>query len=69
MERWLRHPKYRPMAECPEGWTHPLTQQFKPIPGTLKPDDESLKFIGELLDKYPVSYTHPPLPTNRKVEI
>ena len=52
MERWLRYPKYRPMAECPEGWTHPLTQQFKPIPGTLKPDDESLKFIGELLDKY-----------------
>ena len=52
MERWLRHPKYRPMAECPEGWIHPLTQQFKPIPSTLKPDDESLKFIGELLDKY-----------------
>ena len=52
MERWLRHPKYRSMAECPEGWIHPLTQQFKPIPGTLKPDDESLKFIGELLDKY-----------------
>ncbi len=52
MERWLRHPKYRFMAECPEGWIHPLTQQFKPIPGTLKPDDESLKFIGDLLDKY-----------------
>ena len=52
MERWLRHPKYRSMAECPEGWIHPLTQQFKPIPSTLKPDDESLKFIGELLDKY-----------------
>ena len=52
MERWLRHPKYRSMAECPEGWIHPLTQQFKPIPGTLKPDEGSLKFIGELLDKY-----------------
>ena len=52
MERWLRHPKYRSMAECPEGWIHPLTQQFKPIPGTLKPDEDSLKFIGELLDKY-----------------
>ena len=52
MERWLRHPKYKSMAECPEGWIHPLTQQFKPIPGTLKPDDESLKFIGDLLDKY-----------------
>lgn len=52
MERWLRHPKYRSMAECPDGWIHPLTQQFKPIPGTLKPDDESLKFIGDLLDKY-----------------
>ncbi|MSR72337.1 MAG: hypothetical protein CK519_00110 [Opitutia bacterium] len=52
MERWLRHPKYQSMAECPKGWIHPLTQQFKPIPGTLKPDDESLKFIGSLLDKY-----------------
>jgi hypothetical protein len=52
MERWLRHPRYKAMAECPEGWIHPLTQQFKPIPSTLKPDENSLKFIGELLDKY-----------------
>ena len=52
MERWLRHPKYKSMAECPEGWIHPLTQQFKAIPGTLKPDKDSLNFIGDLLDKY-----------------
>ena len=50
MERWLRHPRYRPLAECPDGWTHPLTGQFKPVPGTLFPDDASLRFVGELLD-------------------
>lgn len=50
MERWLRHPRYRPLAECPDGWTHPLTGQFKPIPGTLFPDEASLRFVGGLLD-------------------
>ncbi|MFM9000592.1 MAG: beta-N-acetylhexosaminidase [Opitutia bacterium] len=50
MERWLRHPRYRPLAECPDGWTHPLTGQFKPVPGTLFPDETSLRFVGGLLD-------------------
>ncbi len=52
MERWLRHPRYRALAECPEGWIHPLTGQFKEFPGTLKPDDASLAFVAELLDAY-----------------
>jgi hypothetical protein len=50
MERWLRHARYRPLAECPDGWTHPLTGQFKPVPGTLFPDEASLRFVGGLLD-------------------
>ena len=52
LERWLRHPRYRPLAECPEGWIHPLTGQFKPIPGTLKPDTASLTFVDALLADY-----------------
>ena len=52
MERWLRHPRYRAMAECPEGWIHPLTGQFKKFPGTLRPDQASVDFAGALLDGY-----------------
>ena len=52
MERWLRHPRYRAMAECPEGWVHPLTGQFKEFPGTLRPDQASIDFAGALLDDY-----------------
>jgi hypothetical protein len=52
MERWLRHPRYRAMAECPEGWIHPLTGQFKEFPGTLRPDQGSLDFVAGLLDDY-----------------
>ena len=52
MERWLRYPRYRALAECPQGWIHPLTGQFKEFPGTLKPDDASLAFVASLLDDY-----------------
>ncbi|MFM7210251.1 MAG: beta-N-acetylhexosaminidase [Verrucomicrobiota bacterium] len=52
MERWLRHPRYRAMSECPEGWIHPLTGQFKEFPGTLRPDQASLDFVAGLLDDY-----------------
>ena len=52
MERWLRHPRYRAMAECPEGWIHPLTNQFKEFPGTLRPDQASVDFAASLLDDY-----------------
>jgi hypothetical protein len=52
MERWLRHPRYRALAECPEGWIHPLTGQFKEFPGTLRPDQASLDFVDRLLADY-----------------
>ena len=57
MERWLRHPRYRAMAECPAGWIHPLTGQFKAFPGTLKPDQTSLDFVAALLDDYLPHFT------------
>ena len=52
LERWLRHEPYRQLAECPDGWTHPLTGQYKPHPSTLFPDDASLAFVAGLLDGY-----------------
>jgi hexosaminidase len=52
MERWLKHPRYQTLAECPEGWIHPLTGQFKPTPATLRPDQASLDLIADLLDSY-----------------
>ena len=52
MERWLRHPRYRGLAECPEGWVHPLTGEFKEFPGTLRPDTASLDFVRGLLADY-----------------
>lgn len=52
LERWLRHEPYRRLAECPDGWTHPLTGQFKPHPSTLHPDAASLDFVSGLLDAY-----------------
>lgn len=57
LERWLRHEPYRRLAECPEGWTHPLTGQFKPHPSTLRPDAAALEFVAGLLDAYLPHFT------------
>jgi len=47
MERWLRHEPYRNLAECPEGFIHPISGEQK-FPSTLFPCEESLNFIDEL---------------------
>ncbi len=36
MERWLRHPRYAPLAECPDGWVPPWSPERRP-PSTLDP--------------------------------
>lgn len=41
-ERWLKHPEYRHLAECPENKN----------PGCLAPDAASIKFLEELYDEY-----------------
>ncbi len=50
MERWLKHSAYRHLAECPEGFEHPLAGR-KSCGSTLKPNAESLAFVSELFDE------------------
>ena len=51
-ERWLRHPTYQPLAECPDGFVHPLTGQRSPWGSTLKPNRASLSFLEGLYNEY-----------------
>ncbi len=51
MERWLKHPRYESLAECPEGFTFPWGYRH---PGgfSLNPaDPRSLRLIEELFDE------------------
>ena len=49
MERWLKHPAYRHLAECPDGFTEPYES---PHGTTLHPDQASLDFLATLYDEY-----------------
>ena len=51
-ERWLRYPEYHRYAECPNGFTHPLSGQHMPFGSTLKPNKGSLRLLRELYDEY-----------------
>ena len=55
-ERWLKHPAYRHLAECPEGFRHDLAHAHRD-PGTLKPNDESLEFMASLYNEYLPHFT------------
>jgi hypothetical protein len=46
MERWLRHPAYAHLAECPGGFPGPAGRR---PPGTLHPGPESLALVRSLL--------------------
>jgi hypothetical protein len=50
-ERWLKHPQYKRLAECPAGFTHPLKGKV-PHGTTLRPNPASLKFLDELWGEY-----------------
>ncbi|MDH5737184.1 MAG: family 20 glycosylhydrolase [Gammaproteobacteria bacterium] len=52
MERWLRHPEYHDLAECPEGFVHPLSRQTMPFGSTLRPNRKSLHFLAGLYDEF-----------------
>lgn len=47
MERWLRHSKYKHLAECPEGFEHPFSG-WREFGSTLYPDAQSAAFIEQL---------------------
>lgn len=50
MHRWLKHDKYRHLAEVPEGWLHPFHD--KPEPYSLCPlDPGSLDLLRDLFDQ------------------
>ncbi|MDR2844484.1 MAG: family 20 glycosylhydrolase [Puniceicoccales bacterium] len=49
MERWLKHPAYRSLAECPDGFFHALADAHRPA-GTLRPAQPALDFVGKLYD-------------------
>ncbi len=50
MHRWLKHDKYRSLAEMPEGWQHPFSQAKEPY--SLCPlDPGSLELVTELYDQ------------------
>lgn len=51
-ERWLRHPEYHKYAECPAGFTHPLSGEEISFGSTLNPDKSSLKLIDALHAEY-----------------
>ncbi len=50
MERWLKHPEYKHLAECPNGYEHPIRGQLD-HGGTLKPGEASLKFVDSLYNE------------------
>jgi hypothetical protein len=45
--RWLIHPPYRKLAECPEGIDHPFSEQREPF-GLCPTDPGSLKLLADL---------------------
>ena len=47
MERWLRHDAYKHLAECPDGFEHPIAG-WRTFGGTLAPTEESAAFIDTL---------------------
>ena len=50
-ERWLKHPEYKHLAECPEGFEHPIKGKV-PHGTTLRPNAASLKFLDRLWAEY-----------------
>ena len=51
-ERWLRHPQYKSLAECPDGFVREEPFMEKDHGTTLKPNQESLSFMDELYAEY-----------------
>jgi hypothetical protein len=50
-ERWLKHAHYKHLAECPDGFEHPIKGRG-PHGTTLKPNAASLKFLDKLWAEY-----------------
>jgi hexosaminidase len=51
-ERWLCHPAYKHMAECPDGFVRENPYIKRDHGTTLKPNQQSLDFIDSLYEEY-----------------
>jgi hypothetical protein len=52
MERWLKHPEYKHLAECPDGFYYePFKKQYE-HGTTLAPAQETLDFLDGLYSEY-----------------
>ncbi len=56
MERWLRHKAYKPLAECPDGFEHPISG-WREFGSTLYPSDESANFMDSLYSELLPNFT------------
>jgi hexosaminidase len=50
MHRWLKHDKYKGLAECPEGYPHPFAPSPEPF-SLNATDPKSVEFVDELLSE------------------
>ena len=56
MERWLRHDAYKHLAECPDGFEHPIAG-WRAFGGTLAPTAQSAAFIDTLYTELLPNFT------------
>lgn len=57
MHRWLKHPRYAPLAEAPDGFTTPWGER-REVPFSLNPlDPGSLALVKELFDELLPNFT------------
>jgi hypothetical protein len=54
--RWLKHPGYKHLAECPEGYETPWGRRVD-HGSTLRPNDESLELLRELYSELLPNFT------------
>lgn len=51
VERWLKHEKYKPLAECPNGFFHEIFKMQR-VAGTFAACEETADFAGGLYDEF-----------------
>ncbi len=51
VERWLKHEKYKNLAECPDGFFHQIFKTQRAA-GTFKASEESADFMAELYAEF-----------------
>lgn len=56
VERWLKHEKYKPLAECPNGFYHEIFKMQR-VAGTFAACEKTADFMGELYGEFLPSFS------------